>query len=170
MTIERRPRPRTAPGIAQATELKRIPLPALPHFRGHGTATDAPATPTPVRPGGAPAAPAADVETPSVPAAAGASAPTGQVPGREMSELLGPAHEGGMAQLLESFAPQRTGATGATIMNDLVDEIEKGLERELARAPIEAGGYRRVLACAGGSSTPRPAPADAARTERRTEE
>jgi len=89
-----------------------------------------------------------------------------------MSELLGPAHEGGIARLLEPYAAPRTGATGATIMNDLVDEIEKGLERELARAPIEltGGTYRRVLACSGATPASRPAPPSVERTERRTEE
>ena len=70
-----------------------------------------------------------------------------------MSELLAPEHEGGIVPAIEAAVPQRTGATGATILNDLVDEIEKGLEREIARAPLEitSQGYRRVVTCASGS-------------------
>ena len=89
-----------------------------------------------------------------------------------MSELLGPGHEGGIAPIIEPLTPQRTGATGATILNDLVDEIEKGLEKDLARAPVEviARGYRRVVACAGGTPPSRPGPLAAERPERRTDE
>jgi len=156
MTTERRPRPRTSTGVPPAEGLKRIPLPPLPHFRGVRATSDAP-------PEAAPATPRAAADSP---------VPAGRVSGLEMSELLGPDHEGGMARLLETYAPPRTGATGATIMNDLVDEIEKGLERELARAPIEltSGTYRKVLACAGSSEAPRPAPPGVGPTERRTEE
>jgi hypothetical protein len=109
--------------------MKRIPLPPLPHFRRPDTA-----------PG---ASPAGGVETPDR---------RGPVSPLEMSELLGPDHEGGIAPAIESPRPHRTGATGATIINDLVDEIEKGLERDLARVPMDAPGqgYRRVVACAGG--------------------
>jgi len=97
-----------------------------------------------------------------------------------MSELLGPDHERGIAPAIEPLSPQRTGATGATILNDLVDEIEKGLEKELARAPIEGmtRRYRRVVACASGPGTgqaagprrPRPAPQPSGGPERRTGE
>jgi len=84
-----------------------------------------------------------------------------------MSELLGPDHEGGIVPVIAPLTPQRTGATGATILNDLVDEIEKGLEKDLARTPVDviARRYRRVVACASG-----PAPAPAEGTERRTDE
>ena len=135
MTTEHRPRPPTSlPGAAPTSELKRIPLPPLPHFRRPGTGPQtSPATP---------------------PATGGAArqAPAGSVSHLEMSELLGPDHEGGIAPTLEPLTPQRSGATGATILNDLVDEIEKGLEKELARAPIEATtrGYRRTVACGIG--------------------
>jgi len=89
-----------------------------------------------------------------------------------MTELLGPDHEGGIVPVIEPPAPLRTGATGATILNDLVDEIEKGLEKDLARAPLDtmAQGYRRVVACAGGPAPSRTDPPPAARTERRTDE
>jgi hypothetical protein len=97
-----------------------------------------------------------------------------------MSELLGPDHERGIAPAIEPLSPQRTGATGATILNDLVDEIEKGLEKELARAPIEVMNqrYRRVVACASGPGAaratrpwpPHPAPQPSGGPERRTGE
>src|SRR6266705_607403 len=69
MTTERRPRPRTPPGIAATADLKRIPLPALPHFRRAGTAPgDAPATPS--GPGAVgPAVPTAGLKRPPAAAA-----------------------------------------------------------------------------------------------------
>ncbi len=150
MTTERPPRTRTdPPGNAAATPLKRIPLPALPHFRSRETTPRA-ARATAIGPGAT--ADGRPVSTPeSEPAVA--TEPGGlqhQVSGLEMSELLGPDHEGGIAPVIEPRAPQRTGTTGAVIMNDLVDEIEKGLEKELARAPVDmmTQGYRQVLACA----------------------
>jgi hypothetical protein len=167
MTTERRPRPRTPQGIAATTDLKRIPLPALPHFRRGGT--EAGAVPvTPSAPStAAPAVPSPDALRP--PASAALSGPVSPL---EMSELLAPDHEGGLAPVIESVAPPRTGATGATILNDLVDEIEKGLEKDLARAPIDviARGYRRVVACAGGPASTDPARPPAGGNERRTDE
>jgi hypothetical protein len=171
MTTERRTRPRTPPGIAATTGLQRIPLPALPHFR---TSAAAPGTsPTTV------ANPAVEAPVTSPPklqhppaAAAGPTAQSDHLSPLEMSELLGAAHEGGIVPAIEPITPQRTGATGATILNDLVDEIEKGLERDLARAPLDVAtrGYRRVVACAGGLLLTRPVPSPTARTERRTGE
>ena len=154
MTTERRPRPRTSPGIPATTDLKRIPLPALPHFRRAGT-----------KPAAAPAAL-------SIPVVVAPAAPSGPVSPLEMAELLGPNHEGGIAPVIEPIMPQRTGATGATILNDLVDEIEKGLEKDLARAPLDMilRGYRRVVACTGGPASSRPAPPTAGRIERRIDE
>ncbi len=154
MTTERRPRPRTSPGIPATTDLKRIPLPALPHFRRAGT-----------KPAVAPA-------IPSIAVVVAPAAPSGPVSPLEMAELLGPDHEGGITPVIEPITPQRTGATGATILNDLVDEIEKGLEKDLARAPLDmiARGYRRVVACSGGPALSRPAPPTAGRIERRTDE
>ncbi len=66
-----------------------------------------------------------------------------------MSELLAPGHEGGLTPVIEAVLPQRTGSTGATILNNLVDEIEKSLERDLARSPSEIARqhYRRVVSC-----------------------
>ena len=170
MTTERRPRPRTPPGTA-TTDLKRIPLPALPHFRRAGMEPGA-APATRSGPGVvAPGAPSPDPHGPPA-SAAGPAAPSGPVSSLEMSELLGPGHEGGIAPIIEPLTPQRTGATGATILNDLVDEIEKGLEKDLARAPVDmiARGYRRVVACTGGPASSRPAQSPAVRIERRTDE
>lgn len=137
MTTNRQPRPPSPPpGGAAPGELKRIPLPPLPHFRRPGA--DQPAAP---------------------PAAA---RPAGAVSHLEMSELLAPGHEGGITPVIEAIAPQRTGSTGATILNNLVDEIEKGLERDLARVPpdIVLQQYRRVVPCSLG---PRAAPERRAR-------
>lgn len=145
MTTNRQPRPPSPlPGGAATGELKRIPLPPLPHFRRPGAD----------QPAGAPAA------SPATPPAA--ARPAGAVSHLEMSELLAPGHEGGITPVIEATAPQRTGSTGATILNNLVDEIEKGLERDLARVPpdIVLQQYRRVVPCSLG---PRAAPERRAR-------
>src|SRR5439155_5471552 len=92
MTTERRPRPRTPPGIAATTDLKRIPLPALPHFRRAGMEPGA-APATRSGPGVvAPGAPSPDPHGPPA-SAAGPAAPSGPVSSLEMSELLGRGHE-----------------------------------------------------------------------------
>lgn len=139
MTTDRQPRPPSPPPGAAATgELKRIPLPPLPHFRRPGA--DEPAGPPASTAPAPPAAPPA------------AARPAGAVSHLEMSELLAPGHEGGITPVIETIAPQRTGSTGATILNNLVDEIEKGLERDLARVPpdIVLQQYRRVVPCSLG--------------------
>ena len=110
----------------------------------------------------------------------GVHRPAGPVSHLEMSELLRPDHEGGITPVIEPILPQRSGATGATILNDLVDQIEKGLEKDLARAPLEVltQGYRRVVACASGHALVRavargpahPAPSPQIGPERRTAE
>ena len=137
MTTNRQPRPPSPPPAGGgAGELKRIPLPPLPHFRSAGTGQPAAsADPPAVRP--ASTAPGA------------AAGPAGAVSHLEMSELLAPGHEGGLTPVIEAVVPQRTGSTGATILNNLVDEIEKGLERDLARSPSEVARqqYRRVVSC-----------------------
>ncbi len=153
MTAERHARPPSpATRATPATELKRIPLPPLPHFRRPEEATQQAR------------APQIDADAAARPAAPGGRA--GPVSHVEMSELLAPGHEGGISPAIEAAVPPRTGATGATILNDLVDEIEKGLEREIARAPIEitSQGYRRVVTCASGpvsskAADPAPCPA-----------
>ena len=151
MTTERHPRPPSPPtDAATAAELKRIPLPPLPHFRrpeeGRAEAF----------------APQISPNAAARPEHSGGHA--GPVSHVEMSELLAPRHEGGISPAIDTAVPQRTGATGATILNDLVDEIEKGLERELARAPIEitSRGYRRVVTCASGPALSKGAPAPGA--------
>ncbi len=179
MTTERRPPPPTPLPAAPANGLRRIPLPPLPHFRGPGSVPQATPAEKPAPAAGAGAAPAQVVE--SVPGAAfEAPRKTGPVSPLEMSELLGPEHEGGIAPAIDPITPQRTGATGARILNDLVDEIEKGLEKELARTPMELmpQGYRRVVACASGPAASRvigpgpdrPAPKPAGDPEGRTGE
>lgn len=155
MATNRQPRPPSPPpGGPAAGELKRIPLPPLPHFRG----ALAKEPPIPVADEVAPAAPraaaprAATSHATAPTARREAAEPAGTVSHLEMSELLSPSHEGGITPAIEGFAPLRTGATGATILNNLVDEIEKGLERDLARIPIEVvqQRYRRVVPCSLG--------------------
>jgi len=150
MTAERDARPPSpATRATPAAELKRIPLPALPHFRRPEEAQQEARAPQTLPDAGA---------RPAVPA--GRAGPVSHV---EMSELLAPGHEGGISPAIDAAVPLRTGATGATILNDLVDEIEKGLEREIARTPHEftSQGYRRVVTCASrppSSNTEDPAP------------
>jgi len=160
MATNRQPRPPSpSPAGPGAGAMKRIPLPPLPHFRG----AIAKETPIPADrvASEAPRA-AADAnprtEAPVAPPFAASVAqsdmaePRGTVSHLEMSELLSPAHEGGITPVIEGDTPPRTGATGATILNNLVDEIEKGLERDLARIPIEIAQqrYRRVVPCSLG--------------------
>lgn len=152
MATNRQPRPPTPPpGGPAAGELKRIPLPALPHFRG-ALAKQASVPVAAVASAAPHVAPsvAQAVATPVAPREV--AQPAGTVSHLEMSELLSPAHEGGITPIIEGIAPLRTGATGATILNNLVDEIEKGLERDLARIPIEIAQqrYRRIVPCSLG--------------------
>jgi hypothetical protein len=144
MTTEHRPRPSVpTTGATPAHELKRIPLPPLPHFRKTGAAAQATPAPSPMVSSAVSSSVSTDTST---------EAPAGAISHLEMSELLGPRHEGGIEAVIEPASPPRTGATGATILNDLVDEIEKGLEKELARTAMSATTqvYRRVVACAVG--------------------
>jgi len=151
MTTEREGRPPASSPArpTPAADLRRIPLPALPHFRRPDTSRPETGRPTA---GGA----AGPDLVASPPPSGGQAAPVSHV---EMSELLSPGHEGGIAPAIDCAVPPRTGATGATILNDLVDEIEKGLEREIARASLEITslGYRRVVTCCSG-----PTPGNAA--------
>ena len=151
MATNRQPRsPSPPPGGASAGGLKRIPLPPLPHFRG-ALAKEPPipadaATPAVARPAAVAASGAAPVARRAV------AEPAGTVSHLEMSELLSPSHEGGITPIIEGIAPLRTGSTGATILNNLVDEIERDLERDLARIPMEVAEqrYRRVVPCSLG--------------------
>lgn len=153
MTTNRQPRPPFPPPAGGAAgELKRIPLPSLPHFRSAGAEPQAvpigSTAPPATNPPASADSPAPTVSrAPTAPPAA--AAPAGAVSHLEMSELLAPGHEGGLTPVIEAVAPRRTGSTGATILNNLVDEIEKGLERDLARSPSEIARqqYRRVVSC-----------------------
>lgn len=148
MATNRQPRsPSPPPGGTSAGGLKRIPLPPLPHFRG-ALAKEPPIPANAAAPAVARSAAAAG----SVPARSAAAEPPGTVSHLEMSELLSPSHEGGITPIIEGIAPLRTGSTGATILNNLVDEIEKDLERDLARIPFEVAEqrYRRVVPCSLG--------------------
>jgi hypothetical protein len=153
MATSRQPRPPSPPPADAVTgERKRIPLPPLPHFRGVEAKPPAiPAEPAGTRVAATVAPPGAASARPRV-ATPAAAAPAGSVSHLEMSELLSPGHEGGITPIIEGFAPQRTGSTGATILNNLVDEIEKDLERDLARIPLEIAQqhYRRVVPCSFG--------------------
>ncbi|HEU4403520.1 MAG TPA: hypothetical protein VFT43_15590 [Candidatus Polarisedimenticolia bacterium] len=61
----------------------------------------------------------------------------------------GAGHEGRPGPGLEAQPALRTGASGATVMNDLVDEIERDFEKEMERHAPEAAlpPYRRTIGC-----------------------
>ena len=129
---EDRQNQRPRPSGARPGDLRRIPLPPLPAFR---SGTGAAQGPVPVPPAGRGLSPAEqDGLLRDEPLA------TDIVPG--------PGHEGRPDPLGEPAVP-RTGALGATILNDLVDEIERDLERDLGRlAPTDAlPAYRMTAAC-----------------------
>ena len=135
MATERDDRPRNQrprPSGARPGDLRRIPLPPLPAFRS-GT--------------GAPPGPA------SVPAT-GRGLSAAEQDGLLREEPVaadvvpGPGHEGRPDPLGERPV-LRTGALGATILHDLVDEIERDLERDLGRLalPDALPAYRSTAAC-----------------------
>ncbi len=136
MTNERNPRtqpPRPRPG-GPPPEWQKIPLPPLPRFRRE--------------PQGGPEAPAAD-RGPGV-----SSAESDLLQGEErlISDSLlppGPRHEGSSNPALDGPPEERCGAIGASVMNDLVDEIERDIERDLSRSHPEGSlpAYRRTLSC-----------------------
>jgi len=139
MATERNPRtqttrPRSGPA---PTERQRIPLPPLPQFRG-GPSAARPAVPERDRPASGGIGP----DEADLLLAGGTSSPlTYGAPG--------PGHEGRPNPTLDPAGPVRTGESGATVLNDLVDEIERGLEKELLRhAPGPSlPAYRRTLGC-----------------------
>ncbi len=138
---------------------QRIPLPPLPAFRG------APTSQRPAAPG-APVGPARSAVAPP----AGGPAVGSRGVGADEAEMLagasvvdgrgglppGPGHEGRPSPLQEVSGSGRSGVLGATILNDLVDEIERDLEIEVSRHgdAIALPAYRRTAGC---SFTP-PAP------------
>ena len=75
---------------------------------------------------------------------------------RGSGRLPGPGHEGRPAPLPESPDAGRAGVLGATILNDLVDEIEKDLEIEVERhaPPMALPAYRRAVGCSFAPVTP----------------
>jgi hypothetical protein len=130
--------------------LQRIPLPPLPHFRQDRAGAAPPAEPVvEVKPDRATAAPAVEAPRKAVP------------PVREEDYLFesdlapvaslppGPGHEGLPPPVLEVTGPERTGDSGATIMNDLVDQIERDIERDLGRVTPDATlpAYRLAVGC-----------------------
>ncbi len=138
MGTERNPRSQRSRGGSTAPpELQRIPLPPLPAFR---------------RPAGS------ESMTRGV---SGEEADLLASPGLERAGYSlppGPGHEGRPNPLQESPA-ERAGVRGATILNDLVDEIEKDLEAEIERHSEAATlpAYRRSVGCsfdpvAGGTT------------------
>lgn len=167
MTNERNPRSQPVParGGAAAPGWQRIPLPPLPHFRPDRAEAAPSAEPVvedmPDRAKGAPAVEAPRKAAPALreedflfenDLAPGASLPPG------------PRHEGLPTPVLEVTGPERTGDSGATVMNDLVDQIERGIERDLGRVSPDTTlpAYRLTVGCSLDSTVrtggPRPLP------------
>jgi hypothetical protein len=151
---------------------QRIPLPPLPAFRG------APATQRPAAPGAPPEPARSAVASARTGMASprSAVAPPARGPavgsrgvGTDEAEMLagpsvvdgrgglppGPGHEGRPSPLQDVSGSGRSGVLGATILNDLVDEIERDLEFEVSRHgdAIALPAYRRTAGC---SFTPPP--------------
>lgn len=114
---------------------RRIPLPPLPHFRR-------PADPAPeVLPAPAPAVDE-DLAVLSM---------LGPGP-----LLPGPAHEGLPPPVLEAPRSERSGEVGATVLNDLVDQIERDIEKDLGRLIPETSlpPYRGAIPCTLKAAAP----------------
>lgn len=133
----RHPKERAA---VPAGERQRIPLPPLPALRRGTRAGDEEAAPTLAAPKSPP--PGLSREE--------ADLLIGEAPDpRDSGRVPGPGHEGRPIPAADVPVGGRTGALGATILNDLVDQIEKDLEIEVERHAPAAGlpAYRRALAC-----------------------
>ena len=68
----------------------------------------------------------------------------------------GPGHEGRPSPLQEVSGSGRNGVLGATILNDLVDEIERDLVIEVSRHcdAIALPAYRRTAGCSFAPPAP----------------
>ncbi len=150
-----------APHRAPTSRLRKIPLPPVPTFL-HGA--------------GKPRAPR-ETSDPPVPAALmdgantdeeadlilGGSLPDLTIPGNGTpggapspeaadnleSGITGEESDGLLESLAAPNEPERSGASGATVLNELVDEIQKDLARDLDRhaPPIELPVYRHTIGC-----------------------
>lgn len=108
------------------SERRKIPLPPLPQFRQDP-------------PGARPVSAAS--------AATAAPAQPGALTQEEADHLIGTPH---IEAVAGAAAPSpRTGAIGASVLNDIVEEIERDLERDLARHAPAASvpAYRRTVGC-----------------------
>jgi hypothetical protein len=108
----------------------------LPHFR---------------RPAGAAAGAAGRAAAPAdatPPVAADPGGSSGVTLSEAATLLPEPAHEGLSGPVLEG-GPQRSGDIGAAVLNDLVDQIERDIEKDLGRAAPEAllPPYRGAVPC-----------------------
>ncbi len=119
---------------------QRIPLPPLPTLRRATPGSDETTTSARDKPAGE--SRGLSLEEADL-LAGGLADPRGS------GRLPGPGHEGRHAPLPESPDAGRAGVLGATVLNDLVDEIEKDLEIEVERhAPaIALPPYRRAVGC-----------------------
>jgi len=162
MATERNPRTQTTRprGGPAPADRQRIPLPPLPQFRG-GPSTASPAVPERDRPG------AGGIGPEEADLLLAGSASSLVSPGAP-----GPGHEGRPNPTLDAAGLGRSGESGATVLNDLVDEIERDLEKELLRHAPDPSlpPYRRTLGCslspAGEPGASAPAGSQAPRVPR----
>ena len=136
MGTERSSRPQVPRSGATPPARQRIPLPPLPALRRDRA----------MAPSGGVTGEEADLLSDAGLVRAGYALPPG--PGHEGQPL--PLRDGG----------DRTGVLGATILNDLVDEIEKDLEAEIERHSDAwtLPAYRRVVGCSFSPAVPAEAP------------
>ena len=66
-------------------------------------------------------------------------------------------HEGLPSPVLEAVRPWRAGDSGADVLNDLVDQIEREIEGHLGHVVAEGTlpAYRETLVCSHEQPTPR---------------
>jgi hypothetical protein len=149
MSNERNPRtqpPRPRRGEAPP-EWQRIPLPPLPRFRRVTPGAQEPPA-DPVKP-----------MTQDAPGISSAESDFLQGGDDALTDSLlppGPRHEGPANPALDVPPEERTGVIGAAVINDLVDEIERDLVRDLNQHYPESSlpEYRRALTCSFRSPDP----------------
>ena len=148
MGTDRIPR-RAAAGSKEPAPRQRIPLPPLPAFRG-APASQRPSAPV-APPARGPAVGSRGVGADEAEMLAGASVVDGRggLP-------PGPGHEGRPSPLQEVAGSGRSGVLGSTILNDLVDEIERDLVIEVSRHgdAIALPAYRRTAGCSFAPPAP----------------
>jgi hypothetical protein len=159
----RQPRPadRAAPPPDAGGRPEERVAAADPTAAAHPTAVAGPTA------AAAPAAALAEERAAAAPRAAPAAMPAGSSPLSLLGpgpQLPAPGHEGLPAPVLDAAHPTRSGDIGAAVLNDLVDRIERDIEKDLGRLVPETAlpAYRGAVPCtfdpAASARGARPAP------------